>query len=393
MDSVLSRPGIEFTNVRLETTNNALKVTLSPSAGGRYARQIRAYLKRSEARGSLRFVFPGKVLSSDFPETEGNATGFSFDAKSDESLDALMKLQEKPVVILAEAGELKLAEPLESRQLMRSRHALAGSNEDLPLTDAGPGFVAEALGLTIRSVYLFPEGEKSLDDSLAFVDERAGVTVNAKVFAPKGRIVLSAMNAKVLSAKDDKGREISKSESDDDEESYSYYYFSGSEPGNSTRIALQLPLPEFDAQAIDELNGEVIAVTASGWKEITIPNVQSVSTNEVDLSEILPGAKLVVKKTTSQERRIQAQVQLTGPEAISRLDLKLVLPGNAEAHSYSSNRGSSMRSDTSTRTVDVQVYTYGMDEAPPGAANLVVRYPQDLKRERVRFVLNGLDLL
>jgi hypothetical protein len=332
-------------------------------------------------------------VSSDLPQKEGNSTGFTLDASTDENLDAVMKLQEKPVVITAEAGGLKVAEPLDSRVLMRRRYVSASPGSDLPIADAEPGFVAEPLSLTVRSVYLFPEGRKQMGDAVDYSGNRPGVTVNAKLFAPKGRILLSAEDVKVSAAKDDKGRVIGKGSGEDDDVSFRSYS-SGSEPGNSAGIQLQLPLPEFDAQAIDELNGEATTVTAGGWKQIAITNVQSGSTNEVDLGELLPGAKMVVKKVTSRSRQIQVQVQVTGPEAINRLDLKLTVPGNEEIHSYSSNRGSSGRSGTTTRTVDVQAYTYGMEnEAAPGPVSLVVRYPQELKRERVRFTLRGLDLL
>ena len=55
---------------------------------------------------------------------------------------------------------------------------------------------------------------------------------------------------------------------------------------------------------------------------------------------------------------------------------------------------SSRQSGVFTRLVEAQVYSYSSDgEGSFGPAKLVVRYPQELRRERVRFTLNGLDLL
>jgi hypothetical protein len=372
-----------------------VQATLTPTRGAEtFLKQARSQFKLAGTRTEFRLIFPGAIVSSDLPEKEGSSTGILVDGKTDESLDVALKIHEKPVVITAQAGGLKVPEPLDSRTLREPQlDPLAGN---LPVTDAGPGFVAEPLALTIQTLHVFPEGKLRMRDDTGDFGQRPGVSVNAKLFAPKGRLLLSTTGIKVLSARDDKGRPVGSGDGADETMMVRSYTStsSGEDSQNSAQIDLQLALPAADAQAIDEVTAEAIAITAGGWKQITLTNVQAASTNEIDLGEILPGAKMAIKQVTDKSRQLRVQTQFSGPEEIRRLDVQLSIPGNDRAHSYSNERRASKRSGVLTRTVDAQLYSYDSnDEAPVGAATLVVRYPQELRRERVRFTLKGLDLL
>jgi hypothetical protein len=217
--------------------------------------------------------------------------------------------------------------------------------------------------------------------------------VNVKLFAPRGRTLQSASNVRVLKAVDDKGRAVA-AESADDESGTTYAVSSGSPDASSTQIQLRLQLPQPDAQAIDELAAEAVVVTAGAWKEMTLTNLQQNATNEFDLAGVLSGAKLVITKNTSKNRQVNIQARIKGPHTVRRLDIQAKIPGTDNFNSYLSERNFSAKGNESTRTVSIQGYGFSDEgNSAEGSIILIVRYPEDLRRERVNFKLKGLDLM
>jgi hypothetical protein len=160
------------------------------------------------------------------------------------------------------------------------------------------------------------------------------------------------------------------------------------------QMELRLALPERDAQVIQEISGEAIAVTFAKWKEMTATNLQ----NEIGLSAVLPGAKMKVTKLSSRREQISALVEITGPASgIRQLDVKAKLAGGDQenAHSNARERNFKASGDQGTRNLAIEFYqfTSGNDPAPStNDLSLVVRYPEELRRERVKFKVNALDL-
>lgn len=383
-----------FQSARFEQDSNSqIRVTLAAAPGmGRYFKSAKATMKMAGSKAAFRLILPGKVLTSGFPDTDGNTTGFSADAKKDDSVDTLVKLYDAPVVITAEAGGLKIAEPLDSKTL-QANHGSGGGESDLPITDAGPGFVAQAQTVTTTTLHVFPEGESYFKESGQGLARQKGAVVTAKIFAPKGRTLQSVANVRVVKATDDKGRSVGPAQNDEGEDRSDFSYSTGETQADSTSIQLALQLPAPDAQAINELDGEAVAVTAGSWSEMSVTNLQENATNEIDLSTVLPGAKLVVKKLASKNRQTTAQVEVKGPPTIKRLDFKAKIPGVEEQMNSSvSERRFNTKDGVSTRTLTIEAYSYGEQEAS-GPIYILVRYPQDLRRERVQFKLTGLDLL
>jgi hypothetical protein len=67
---------------------------------------------------------------------------------------------------------------------------------------------------------------------------------------------------------------------------------------------------------------------------------------------------------------------------------------NPDRQSNMNTRPSKSSSNKTTRNITIQAYQF--DIGPPadsGPPTLLVRYPTDLKRERVEFKLTALDLL
>jgi hypothetical protein len=337
----------------------------------------------------LKLIFPGKVVSSSFPAMETNATWVTLDGKKDETLDAAAKLIAGPTVITAEPGGLKLAQPLESKKLRRSGRLASAANDDLPVTDAGPGFVAEAQSVTTTTLHVFPGGENYFKQNTV----ATGVVVNAKLFAPKGRTLQSVSDVRVLAAVDNKGRSVA-AETGNDENGSSEVDARGSADVNSLQVQLRLQLPQPDAQAIDIISAEAVAVTVGSWKEMTLTNLQANATNEIDLSGVLLGAEMLITKYNLKNGQFNLQASLKGPATVRRLDVRAKISDNNQFNSYSSNRQSSTKNGEMTRTIVVQGYGFGnQDAASQAAMVLVIRYPNDLQRERVKFELKGLDLL
>ena len=156
-------------------------------------------------------------------------------------------------------------------------------------------------------------------------------------------------------------------------------------------IQLRLQLPQPDAQAIDTISAEAVATTAGIWKEMTLTNLQNNVTNELDLTAVLPGAKMVITKLTAKSSQFNLQASLTGPRTVQRLEVRAKMPGNDNFNSSSSERNSKTKGAETTRTIYVN--GYGADDGASQAVVLVVRYPEDLRRERVKIELKGLDLL
>ena len=395
--SLWGQSGLSFENLRFEKdTNSNLRVTLTPHSGyARYAKDARQIWKQSGIKSELRFVFPGKVLSSGLPGTESNATWIAFDAKKDETLGPAQKLYDAPTVITAELGGLKLDAPLESKVLQRQIGRGGRGDPELPVTDAGPGFTAEALSVTVTTVHYFSEGEKYRKQAQGALGyQPTGAVVRAKIFAPKGRTLQSVSGVRVLRAVDDKGRPIAAGTGG--EESFESTDFSGGNQGsgNSAQIQLPLSLPASDAQSIEQLDAEAIAATAGNWKELMVPNVSALTTNEIDLSSILADAKMVLRKITRKKSQTTIEGEIKGPQTIRQIEVKTRI-GDSDEHSMShiSDRGFSTKDKVTTRKFHLQSYSYSEDgEEAAGPLSLVVRYPEDQKRERVKFTLKGLDL-
>jgi hypothetical protein len=394
-----------FENVRFEIdTNKNLRITFTANQeSARFARNMARQWKSTKAKFEWRLVLPGKILSSGLPQIEGNATWLNLDGEKADSADAALKLIGSPLVITAEPAGIKLEEPLDSKKLVMQAWRKRKSELDIPITEAGPGFTAEAASITLSTAHYFPEGQKytrTRPEFSMFGIGSTGAVVSAKLFPPKDREIKSVSGLRVKTAKDDKGRLIPNlaGTEEESEENYveSFSYTSGEqEKGGPARIDLRLALPAPDARSIDELQAEAVALTIGSWKEMTLTNVQADAKKEIDLNEILPGAKLIIKKVGGRKPQRMIEATLEGPSAVSQVELKVKTTTRRGGNSSMSERRSSTSGNKTTRAITVHSYEFqmGPGENKPGPLVLIVRYPQDVKRERVQFKLTALDLL
>ncbi len=355
---------------------------------------MRARLKSAGYKAALRLTLPGKIVSSTFPETDGATTGITVDAADEESLEAYLAFFGTKQVVVCEPGALALdGLPLDSSDLAPTpMDPSASQYEDVPVTGAGEGFIVEALGVTTRTVHVFEDGVKRLGDAAGMLlgGEPAGCQVKAKLYTPPRRRVLQASGTRVLEAVDDKGRKIPQSD-----RRYVGGVYSSGEASNTADLTLNLALPAPDAQAIQRIRAETIAVTFADWKEHVIRNVQADPETSHDLGDLVPGAKLVVNKIAFEEqddsfRTGVIRMKLTGPPAVQRMAFEAET-GTKRGRSHEG--GSSQRRDGDTVVRELELRLYGETGTLKNAKiDLRVKMPDDLKRERVPFTVEAVDL-
>ncbi|PWU17990.1 MAG: hypothetical protein C5B50_10095 [Verrucomicrobia bacterium] len=390
--------------IEIDTNRNLSFILLPARSSSMYLKNMGRVWKSSKMKFYWKLVLPGKILTSGLPQSEGNATWLEIEGEKPATVDAALKLASAPLVITAEPGGLKLDEPLTCKNLMRGRAGRAKSEPDLPIAPAGPGFSAEPSSVSLSSVHHFPEAEKYLKDQAdasMFGMDQPGTVVAAKLFPPKDRRIKSVSGLRIISAKDDKGRTIAESSDSGDENTETFTYSvpdsssaEDSKKGSAAPIQLHLALPEPDAKAIDLIQAEAVALTFSGWKEMTLTNAQADAKKEIDVSEILPRAKLIIKKIASKRQQKTIEGTLEGPPAVSQLEVKVKLGPLHQGQSTMSERSKKTASGKTTRQFTVQSYDFSPgQQSPDTSLTLIVRYPLDLKRERVQFKLSALDLL
>jgi hypothetical protein len=385
-----------------------LRLTLNPSRSEgmspRESKQMRSALTSSGFKGgSLKFVMPGKVLSSTLPETKDNETTFSVDASKPESLDALEKTLGQKQVIVAEPGQLAMGDlPLDSSKLAAESRGRASPGEELPIVDAGPGYTVEPLGITTTVVHVFPEAEKVLKDraKAMLADAGAGCTIEAHLYAPKGRNFLDVSSARVLKAVDDQGREVKPLAQDAGEGRRATIRSSRNEEGEEGQTAsltLALALPAPGAKTLAKVEGEAIVTSYAGWQEHPVTDLAADPKKEIDLGDLVPGAKMVITKVKEQKAGRESKVgrvtvKVTGPALVRQLRLETKVEGSDAGRNYGSSSSVRVSKGVVTRTVMVS-YNLQAEAAAQGKKPvLVVRFPKDLKRERVKFTMESIDL-
>jgi hypothetical protein len=392
-------------NIRFETnTAGKLQITLKPSSmNKREQTAMTQMLQNQKGTNEWRLVLPGAILSSSLPGQKDGETWIQLAGGDKASIDSFMKTIATNMVIVAEPGGLKLSEALDSRKLMRSRYSQTAAPEsNLPLTEAGPGYNAEAGHVTITTIHFFPEGTNMMQGEGLSELEKPGLSVNAKLFPPEGRTILSMNSQKVTKAVDDKFRPIplpgKKAQDDEDEaaaEMSSFTRFSGNDASGAVALSFEFGLPSSDAKAIEALEAEVVVISAGTWKELAPTNFQEIINKPMDASSLVPGATFtVVSITNRQSSQLEMTLKFEGPADVGqiRIESRDARASGMNVHSY--DMQSRTTGNKTVRQVHVMGYNFSNRDTTltPEALNLVMRYPNDLRRERVKIKLNAIDL-
>jgi len=379
--------------------------------------QARMTINASGFKGRFKIVLPGTVLSSSMPQTEGNTTWLAVDANESETVDKFIEVFAAPIEIVCEPGGLQLELPIVTPEGYRS----AGPVEDTAdIPEAAEPLIAEGSTVQLQTTYYFPEGEKFREEvERTTYGEEDGLTIRARLYAPPGRNFLSVDSVRAVSAVDDQGRAVPVDGEEQDRYVYSSGQFDVEQATESYDITVRLGLPEPDAQAVEELACEAIVETFGDVKQKTLTNIQGDPGNPIDISEVLEGAKLYVWKIKPDPRAEEEDepgeqpmpveipnaemdeqasgrvaIKLVGPEDIQKVDLDIEIPAAGYVHAYRTR--SSWTTEAGQSEGKIVLYYDGQNiQLPPGETvqlNLVISRPDDVRREKVKFTIVGLDL-
>ncbi len=418
-------PSLALDRARLEKTDEGkLRLILSPTkAGGtnvaaaNMQRYQRMMMKSSGYKGSVAVVMPGKIVSSTLPQSEGNSTTITIDAADSKSLDAAIDLIGKKIEIVSEPGGFDVASlPIETggdegpvdaafADILDNSdpsNALAG----VPITDAGPGFRAEAISVTTTSIHYFPEARKRLGQAMRYLAEgQNGCVVHVRVYAPAARIVHSTRHTKLTAAVDDQDRPI-KSASDREGDHFMTSYFgNASGEGDGSRAAdlrLRLQLPKPDAEAIEKLTGEVVMATFAGWQQQVIAKPKADRSTRIKIDDALRGATLTVldlKSQSEDQGGLRSQegtmaVELRGSADVRTLEVMVSVAGTGRMSGDSHNMFDETREidGAHVRRISLQYSAWQRRQSGEQPLSITVRRPRDLKQERVKFNVTAIDL-
>ncbi len=364
---------------------------------------MKAELQKTELKMSWKLRMPGKVISATGAQAKDDEASVSFDLteNKDEAIAAMIDLQTKGITVVSEPGQLSLEGlPLDSAKLAPPMVMPGAVGADVPVTEAQQQYVVEPMVVTTTSVRWYPEGRKLLgaddEDSYSYeYSQTSACEVRARLHAPQGTSILAIANPTITSAVDDKGRPIPALH----EQGQNISFGVSDEENDHGDFDLDLKLPPADAQAIERLEGTVIVTSCTGWKELAVTHEASDGKKEVDLSPLIEGAKMVIGKSKHsikrQQRATQAEggfeVVITGAGAAQGLDFDVRIDGIERVNAYDSS--TSRSGGTIKRQIRYNAFHHSENDGQViGKPTLVVRMPQNLKRENVKFTLEAMDL-
>jgi hypothetical protein len=155
---LVSLSGLGFGRARFEKDGDGhLKITLSRSPLRQPTAKVRSQTwKEARYKGEFRIVLPGRILTSDLPASDGNATWVEADFAREETLQAAsLYLSSTQRVVIAEWGGLKLDAPAESAAPPQMWEKPDEHATPSPTQDAGPGFNVEVQSLTLITTHQF----------------------------------------------------------------------------------------------------------------------------------------------------------------------------------------------------------------------------------------------
>lgn len=384
-----------------DTEDGKIRFTLS-----RKRSQSKRYKKYFEQlavfgfKGSFKLIMPGKIISSSLSESDDNSTWVSLDTSDKKNVEAVLsKVSGKSLVIISEKGGLRAELPLDSKKLIRQANKEQSIGHSMPVTEATPGYLAEARSVTTVQVKYFPEGRKQAeeDEDSYYSEEQEGTVIYARLYTPGERHFLSLEKIENIKAVDDKGRAVP-GPANDRSPAVIRFRRNHSEKNMHADFEIHLSLPKSDAEAIEQITGEATAVTHGKWKEYSIDKIQEDPGKEYDLASILPGTTMTIRKISQKsDNQGSTMLQLKGPDQIRYLEFKVEKPGTTKVSTYP-DRGKITEKDGQTiRDISIGYYWYDMESkklSSPGPLeiSLIVLFPDDLKRELIKFSLEPVDL-
>lgn len=376
--------------------------------GKEKARELREWRRFIESEGlhrSLRFELPGRVLRSDLPNKRGNATWIDLDPDRPASIDAAGRLVVGPVTILAESGGLRIEEPIDSWRLGEYGDYALGPLMDLPVVGYATGYSVRAESIALFSYKRFAASEPYYENSshaIWYGSEVWGLSIDVGITPPRGRVIRRVELPVLKITRDDRGRVLRAephADSNDVVDSFGAYepaFFPGyTENSQTEQFELATVLPHPDARRIQRLEGEVVVMSVAGWRGVLFHDVRVGGEQNVDLSTLLPGARLTVLAAGRRSHSEFIDVLLEGPASIIG-SLEVGFKREGAQHGVNQARLEPARKIGDTWKRRLLVKCFGGDRTAEEESTLPlivgVRLPLDPRRERLQFKLPPMDL-
>jgi hypothetical protein len=198
----------------------------------------------------------------------------------------------------------------------------------------------------------------------------------------------------VLRAIDDQGREVKAGRHRSLVPGRTGAYPSYGVAAGTTQIDLLLELPAPDTRSLETLSAEVVLATVTDWRELPITNLQQGATHTIDLGALLPGTTLTFTRVLAQPSQFSVSATLTGSAAVRNIEIAGP-PAQQDASRFHAFDGQiTTKAGRTVRKINITVYGRGdANAAVAQAAGFRLRYPADLREERLQFTLKELDLL
>ncbi|GEM_PF-5769194 len=404
-------------HMRIETDEKAkLKITLKGHENAETREMISQYLDEQAIDEGFALSWtltgPGKILSATTGSFKDKTVSVSLEASKKETVEAYRKFLSEGTTIVMEPGKLKMEGlPLDSGELAERVEETPTGLEGIPVVDAQEGFRVQCRLANIRLTHFFEQAARfreQLAEELSMDIRGNACVLQAQVYAPRNRRILGLEESKVKRAVDDKGRIVKPFQKTDgagdgDFEPFygrsSYYSSSGEDDESSKPFEIRLALPEPTAEAIEELEGEIIVTTYSEWKQHLLTDPKAAAT-PIDLSKMHPGTTLVIKDVKTRtmgsgedaQKIIRLTLELTGPPTIRQVTFSSVPAGPAKNdywydHTYVERDNVKQEKDKTVRKVVVQSTAEG-----DAGVWIAIRCPDQMKRERLKFKLEAIDL-
>jgi len=136
------------------------------------------------------------------------------------------------------------------------------------------------------------------------------------------------------------------------------------------------------------------------WKEQEMTNVVASVGQTVDLSSILPGAKVTITQRTNKNessremKQFNLTLKLEGPREIKSIKAECKAPNEERSNFSSYDIGAQYGKTKNSRQIIINGYSMTGEGGPDlNSVKLILKYPDNLRREKITFKLTGIDFL
>lgn len=389
---------------------SAKAITLKRNADGKLLFELTPHVTKFQKYGipnalglSLTLKFPGKILESTLPDVAEDSTSINIASDAPTREEKLKNLTKQTIRVLAECDDFpKTAE---------MRFKRANQNDSIEMTPKTFASIPTTNAplrahrifpneTTVSRFVIFPEAEeifKLRGKDMPLHDETmpSSLAINVCLLPPEGRKLLWVEKPlSFICAVDNKGRDIPSLSA-----GRQMHYFSDDSFSldRKEQYEFSLAQPESDANAVEHLMAQAVVVTCADFSSKSIPLQSKKEDTVVDISDLIPGAKMTIQDVESKSRNQsmiegKCTVVLSGPPAINFISCDIKY-GDETSTRNNINRNESTNSNgITTKSMFMNFYAYSHSDTPiHQTPTLIIYFPLDIKKENVTYLLDGVD--